>query len=160
GRRCVCGAARLAAPTLRARRWARLRGGRITPPGNANPGTQTMKIHEYQAKEMLAAARAAGPRGGGVTSAAHAPQQVGAFGGVPVVLKAQVHTGGRGKGTFKGSGKDFGGVKYITTREKVGEVAEVMFKYPLVTKQTGEGGVKVSRVLVQVAADIAKRSPN
>src|SRR5439155_11788937 len=48
------------------------------------------------------------------------------------------------------------GVKYITTREDVGTVAEVMFKHPLVTKQTGEQGQRVSKVLVQVAADIER----
>ena len=78
------------------------------------------------------------------------------MGGKPVVLKAQVHAGGRGKGHFKDSGTDFGGVKFLTKREDVARVAEVMFKYPLVTKQTGEHGQKVSKVLVQEAADIAR----
>src|SRR5260370_39652055 len=107
-----------------------------------------MKIHEYQAKELLAAAGAAIPRGIVVTWPAEAQK---AFDQTAraVVLKAQVHAGGRGKGRFKGSGKDFGGVKYLTKREDVGAVAEVMFKYPLVTKQTGEDGQKVSKVLVQ-----------
>jgi succinyl-CoA synthetase beta subunit len=72
------------------------------------------------------------------------------------VLKAQIHAGGRGKGRFKDSGKDFGGVKYLTKREDVAAVAEIMFKYPLVTKQTGPEGQKVSKVLVQEAADIAR----
>ncbi len=115
-----------------------------------------MKIHEYQAKELLAAAGAAIPRGLVVSSPADA---VGAFdklGGGPVILKAQVHAGGRGKGRFKDSGKDFGGVKFIKARDDVAPVAEVMFKYPLVTKQTGEQGQKVSKVLVQEAADIAR----
>jgi succinyl-CoA synthetase beta subunit len=76
--------------------------------------------------------------------------------GGPVVLKAQIHAGGRGKGRFKDSGKDFGGVKFIKNREEVVTVAEVMFKYPLVTKQTGEAGQKVSKILVQEAADIAR----
>src|SRR5262249_48192096 len=78
------------------------------------------------------------------------------LGGKPVVLKAQVHAGGRGKGKFKGSGKDFGGVKYITNRADVGAVAEGMLEYPLVTKQTGETGQKVSKLLVQAAADIER----
>lgn len=64
-----------------------------------------------------------------------------------------MHAGGRGKGRFKDSGKDFGGVKYLTKREAV---AETMFKFPLVTKQTDAAGQKVSTVLVQEAADIAK----
>lgn len=114
-----------------------------------------MKIHEYQAKELLAAAGAAIPRGIVVTTPAEAQKAFDQI-GKPVVLKAQIHAGGRGKGRFKDSGKDFGGVKYLTKREDVGAVAEVMFKYPLVTKQTGEEGQKVSKVLVQEAADIAR----
>jgi succinyl-CoA synthetase beta subunit len=115
-----------------------------------------MKIHEYQAKELLASAGAPIPRG---IVAASPDEAVAAFdklGGKPVVLKAQVHAGGRGKGKFQGSGKDYGGVKYLTKRDDVKTVAEVMFKYPLVTKQTGEEGQKVSKVLVQEAADIAR----
>jgi succinyl-CoA synthetase beta subunit len=114
-----------------------------------------MKIHEYQAKELLAAAGAAVPRG----IVASKPQEaVAAFETIakPVVLKAQIHAGGRGKGRFKDSGKDFGGVKYLTKKEDVAQVAEVMFKHPLVTKQTGAEGQKVSKVLVQEAADIAR----
>jgi len=115
-----------------------------------------MKIHEYQAKELLAAAGAAVPRGIVAASAAEAQAAFDSFGGKPVVLKAQVHAGGRGKGKFKDSGKDFGGVKFIKTRDEVGQVASVMLKYPLVTKQTGADGQKVSKVLVQEAADIAR----
>src|SRR5438552_3041494 len=114
-----------------------------------------MKIHEYQAKELLAAAGAAVPRGIVAWSPAEAVkgfEQIGR----PVVLKAQVHAGGRGKGRFKDSGKDWGGVKYLTKRDDVAAIAEVMFSYPLVTKQTGEAGQKVGKVLVQEAADIAR----
>jgi succinyl-CoA synthetase beta subunit len=115
-----------------------------------------MKIHEYQAKELLAAAGAAVPRGIVASSPAEAVAGFDRLGGKPVVLKAQVHAGGRGKGRFKDSGTDFGGVKFLTKRDDVNRVAEVMFKYPLVTKQTGEHGQKVSKVLVQEAADIAR----
>src|SRR5919109_1495383 len=114
-----------------------------------------MKIHEYQAKELLAAAGAQVPRGIVAASPAEAQKAFDQI-GKPVVLKAQIHAGGRGKGRFKDSGKDFGGGKYLTKREDVGAVAEGMFKYPLVTKQTGEAGQKVSKVLVQEAADIAR----
>src|SRR5262245_46285493 len=115
-----------------------------------------MKIHEYQAKALLAAEGAAIPKGVVVTSTAEAQRAFDDFGARPVVLKAQIHAGGRGKGQFKKSGKSFGGVKYVTTREDVGAVADVMFKFPLVTKQTGEQGQRVSKVLVQVAADIER----
>ena len=115
-----------------------------------------MKIHEYQAKELLSAAGAAVPAGVVVSSPEEARQAFDKLGG-PVVLKAQVHAGGRGKGTFKGSGKDYGGVKFVKSRAEAGEVAETMFRYPLVTKQTGEDGQKVSKVLVvHAAAKIAK----
>jgi succinyl-CoA synthetase beta subunit len=115
----------------------------------------SMKIHEYQAKGLLAAAGAPVPRGTVVSTSAEAQRAFEQLGG-PVVLKAQVHAGGRGKGRFKDSGKDFGGVKLIKKRDDVAPVAEVMFKYPLVTKQTGEEGQRVSKVLVQAAADIAR----
>src|SRR5262245_42738018 len=114
-----------------------------------------MKIHEYQAKELLAAAGATVPRG---IVATHVDEACRAFDqtGGPVVLKAQIHAGGRGKGRFKDSGADFGGVKFIKNREDCAKVADVMFKFPLVTKQTGEEGQKVSKVLVQQAAEIAR----
>jgi succinyl-CoA synthetase beta subunit len=115
-----------------------------------------MKIHEYQAKELLAAAGAAVPRGIVASSPAEALAAFDHLGGKPVVLKAQIHAGGRGKGRFKDSGADFGGVKYLAKCDDVARVAEVMFKFPLVTKQTGEQGQKVSKVLVQEAADIAR----
>jgi succinyl-CoA synthetase beta subunit len=115
-----------------------------------------MKIHEYQAKELLAAAGAPVPRGIVASSAPEAQAAFDQLGGGPAVLKAQVHAGGRGKGRFKDSGKDFGGVKFIRNRADVAPVVEVMLRYPLVTKQTGEHGQKVGKVLVQDAADIAR----
>jgi succinyl-CoA synthetase beta subunit len=106
-----------------------------------------MKLHEYQAKLLLTMAGAAVPRDLVVASPAEAQRAFDQL-GAPVVLKAQVHAGGRGKGQFKGSGKDWGGVKFVKTRDEAGQVAEVMFKYPLVTKQTGPEGQRVSKVLV------------
>ena len=52
-----------------------------------------------------------------------------------------------GKGRFKDSGADFGGVKFIKSRDDCGKVADVMFKFPLVTKQTGPAGKTVRRKL-------------
>jgi succinyl-CoA synthetase beta subunit len=114
-----------------------------------------MKIHEYQAKELLAAAGAAVPRGAVASSAAEAVAALDRV-GLPAVLKAQVQAGGRGKGRFKDSGKNFGGVKVVSSRDEAREVAETMFKYPLVTKQTGEQGQRVTRVLVEPATKIAR----
>ena len=115
-----------------------------------------MKIHEYQAKELLAAAGAAVPKGIVASNSAEALKAFDALGGKPVVLKSQVHAGGRGKGRFKDSGSDIGGVKFTIKREDVAKFTDIMLKYPLVTKQTGEHGQKVSKVLVQEAADIAR----
>jgi succinyl-CoA synthetase beta subunit len=114
-----------------------------------------MKIHEYQAKELLAAAGAAVPRGIVATSVAEAQKAFDAMGG-PVVLKAQIHAGGRGRGQFKGSGQDWGGVKFVRSRDECARVAEVMLRFPLVTRQTGEKGQRVAKILVQQAADIAR----
>jgi succinyl-CoA synthetase beta subunit len=114
-----------------------------------------MKIHEYQAKDLLAAAGAAVPRGVVATMPAEAQTAYNRLGG-PVVLKAQIHAGGRGKGRFKDSGQDFGGVKLVRSREECGRVADVMFRHSLVTKQTGPQGQRVSKVLVQEAVDIAR----
>ncbi|MFM7538662.1 MAG: ADP-forming succinate--CoA ligase subunit beta [Planctomycetota bacterium] len=115
-----------------------------------------MKAHEYQAKELLAAKGANIPNGIVVDSAESAVTAFDKLGGLPVVLKAQIHAGGRGKGRFTGSGKDFGGVKFLTKREDIAPVATTMLSFPLVTKQTGEAGQKVSRLLVQQAADIER----
>ena len=83
-----------------------------------------MKIHEYQAKELLAAAGAPVPRGVVVSSPQEAVAAFDKLGGGPVVLKAQVHAGGRGQGRFKGydypgvtdPNKRWGGVKFIAKR--------------------------------------------
>jgi succinyl-CoA synthetase beta subunit len=114
-----------------------------------------MKIHEYQAKELLSTAGAAVPRGIVASSAPDAQQAFDKI-GAPVVLKAQIHAGGRGKGRFKDSGQDWGGVKFVRSRDECAKVADVMLKHALVTKQTGEQGQRVSKVLVQEAADIAR----
>jgi len=121
-----------------------------------------MKIHEYQAKELLAAAGAPIPRGIVVRTPEEAIQAFDTLGG-PVVLKAQIHAGGRGKGGFKGSGlhpgsyegagPKLGGVKFIAQREDIAPIAEIFFKYPLVTLQTGEQGQKVSKALVVEAKE-------
>src|SRR5712691_2606562 len=114
-----------------------------------------MKIHEYQAKELLAAAGAVVPRGIVASTPSEAQQAFDKI-GAPVVLKAQIHAGGRGTGRFKNSGQDWGGVKFVRSRDECAKVADLMFKHPLVTKQTGEQGQRVSKVLVQEAADIAR----
>src|SRR5581483_3228969 len=116
-----------------------------------------MKIHEFQAKELLAAAGANVPKHIVVRTpeeAGKAFDQLAAGGGV--VVKAQVHAGGRGAGQLHGHPEKLGGVKFCPTREKAMAVAEAMLKHPLKTKQTGPEGTKVRTLIVQSDAEPAK----
>jgi len=105
-----------------------------------------MKIHEYQAKKILADYGVKVPRGlvayNYAEAYAHAQRL-----GVPVVIKAQIHAGGRGKG---------GGVRVVKTFEDVETVARKMIGMKLVTHQTGPEGREVQRVLVEEGLDIVK----
>lgn len=113
-----------------------------------------MKIHEYQAKELLAAAGAAIPKHIIVSTPEEAEKAFDQLsGGGGVVLKAQVHAGGRGAGQLKGYADKLGGVKFIPKREKIKSVAEAMLKHPLVTKQTGPEGQTISKLMVQADAE-------
>src|SRR5262245_9980414 len=117
-----------------------------------------MKIHEYQAKELLAAAGANVPRHIVCTTpdeAATAFDQLAAPGGGAVV-KAQVHAGGRGQGQLLGYAEKLGGVKFVTSRDKARAVAEAMLTHRLKTKQTGPEGVKINKLIVQADAEPAK----
>src|SRR5690349_7431521 len=115
-----------------------------------------MKIHEYQAKELLAAAGAPIPRHVVVSTPEEAEKAFVELGGTGAMVKAQVHAGGRGAGKLKGYPKDLGGVKFAPTREKAREVATAMLTHPLVTKQTGPDGVTVNKLIVQADAEPAK----
>src|SRR5215218_7061384 len=113
-----------------------------------------MKIHEYQAKDLLAAAGANVPRHFVVSNAgdaARAFDQLAAGGGV--VVKAQVHAGGRGQGQLVGYPDKLGGVKFVTSREKAAAVAKAMLTHPLKTKQTGPDGQTVNKLIVQADAE-------
>jgi succinyl-CoA synthetase beta subunit len=111
-----------------------------------------MKIHEYQAKELLAGYGAAIPRHIIVRSVEEAEKAWDTLGG-PVVLKAQVHAGGRGQGQLVGYADKLGGVKFVPSREKLRPLVEAMLKHPLKTKQTGPEGQKVSTLMVQADAE-------
>src|SRR3954470_16073852 len=116
-----------------------------------------MKIHEYQAKDLLAAAGANVPRhivASNADDAAKAFDQLAAGGGV--VVKAQVHAGGRGQGQLVGYPDKLGGVKFVTSRDKARAVAEAMLTPPLKTKQTGPDGQTVNRLIVQADAEPVK----
>ena len=104
-----------------------------------------MKIHEYQAKEILARFGVPVPRGRVATSVEDAVSIADGFGGGMCVVKAQIHAGGRGKG---------GGVKVCSGLDEVREQASRILGMQLVTPQTGPDGQKVRKLLVTEACDI------
>src|SRR5579864_7484664 len=106
-----------------------------------------MKIHEYQAKEILHRFGVATPRGVPAFSVDEAVQAVRALGGAVWVVKAQIHAGGRGKG---------GGVKLARSPDEVRDLAEKILGMHLITHQTGPEGQLVRRLLIEEGADIKK----
>jgi succinyl-CoA synthetase beta subunit len=116
-----------------------------------------MNIHEFQARQLLAQHGVTVPAGGVCDSAEAARQAAGqilAQGYKRLVIKAQIHAGGRGKGTFKSGFQ--GGVKLCQTADEAFENARAMLGNVLVTKQTGPEGRLVSKVLVVAAPVIVK----
>src|SRR5712691_11838496 len=105
-----------------------------------------MNIHEYQAKELLQKFGVATTRGKVASTAAEAEQIARDLGDVDpsttlrtsLVVKAQIHAGGRGKGTFTNGFK--GGVQVVKSPKEAREVASKMLGQTLVTHQTGPGG--------------------
>lgn len=112
-----------------------------------------MNIHEYQAKELFAKFDVPTPKGKVAESAAEAHAIADEIGG-QVVIKAQVHAGGRGKGTFKNGFQ--GGVHLSGNADEIAEIADKMIGQTLVTHQTGESGKVVNKVMVAEAVDIEK----
>ena len=113
-----------------------------------------MNIHEYQAKELLQKFDVATTRGRVASTLDEAEQIARELGDVEVVVKAQIHAGGRGKGTFKNGFK--GGVHVRRGPADVRDVAAKMLGEVLVTHQTGTAGRQVNKVLVAESADIAR----
>ena len=111
-----------------------------------------MNIHEYQAKELFEKFGVPSPNGKVAGSAAEAQAVAEEIGGGNYVVKAQVHAGGRGKGTFKNGFQ--GGVHLDGDTAKIGEIAGQMIGQTLVTKQTGEEGKLVRKVMVAESVDI------
>ena len=101
-----------------------------------------MDIHEYQAKELLAKFGVPVPRGGLAYSPEQAAYRAREIGGEAWVVKAQIHSGGRGKA---------GGVKLCRTDREIEDAAEEMLGKILVTEQTGARGKLVSRIYVEAA---------
>jgi len=113
-----------------------------------------MNIHEYQAKELLQKFGVATPRGKVASSPEEAEQIAREIAPAEIVVKAQIHAGGRGKGTFANGFK--GGVHLCKTPEEAREIARKMLGQTLVTHQTGPAGRVVNKVLVAEAAQIAR----
>ncbi len=113
-----------------------------------------MNIHEYQAKELLEKFGAATTRGKVASTSEEAEKIAREIGADELVVKAQVHAGGRGKGTFTNGFK--GGVHVVKTPLEAREIASKMLGQTLVTHQTGPAGRVVNKVLVAASADIAR----
>jgi len=107
-------------------------------------GGQKMKLHEYQAKELLAEYGVPVPAGSIATTPEEAAEAAAGIGGA-VVVKAQAHTGARGKA---------GGVKVANSAEEAGTIAQEILGMNLVTNQTGPSGLPVNSVLIEEAIEI------
>jgi succinyl-CoA synthetase beta subunit len=113
-----------------------------------------MNIHEYQAKELLQKFGVATTRGKVASSPEEAEKIAREIAPAEIVVKAQIHAGGRGKGTFANGFK--GGVHLCKTPEEAREIAGKMLGQTLVTHQTGAAGRVVNKVLVAESAQIAR----
>ena len=106
-----------------------------------------MKIHEYQAKQLFKEHDIPVPEGYVAFSKEQALQNIEKLGSFPVVVKAQIHAGGRGKG---------GGVKLAKSKEEAIKFADEILGMNLVTHQTGPIGKEVKKLLIEAGQNIAK----
>ena len=113
-----------------------------------------MNIHEYQAKALLEKYGVAVPKGVAARSLAEFEPALAQFPEGPVVVKAQLHAGGRGKGTFTDGFK--GGVKIAPSKAEALDFAKRMFGNTLVTAQTGPAGRKVQTIYFTQVSSIKK----
>jgi succinyl-CoA synthetase beta subunit len=114
-----------------------------------------MNIHEYQAKALFEKYGVAVPKGIAARSPAEFESALATLGhDGPIIVKAQIHAGGRGKGTFTDGFK--GGVKFAKTKAEALDYANRMFNNTLVTAQTGTAGRKVQTIYFTQACDIQK----
>ena len=114
-----------------------------------------MKIHEYQAKRILRDAGVAVPRGIVARSAEEAAGAFDELSGPIAVVKAQIHAGGRGKGTIKTNPQQHG-VALVKSANQAADVAGKLLGGQLVTLQTGADGQTVRQVLVEEGCQIAR----
>ena len=106
-----------------------------------------MNIHEYQAKEILAKFGVATPKGGIAYSPENAKDRATELGGDMWVVKAQIHSGARGKA---------GGIIVCKSHQEVSDAANTLLGKTLVTNQTGPEGLTVQRIYIEEASDIKK----
>ena len=115
-----------------------------------------MNIHEYQAKEILAAHGLPVGKGRAVFNAGEIAAALAEIPGPPWVIKAQIHAGGRGKGRFvEPSAGEGGGVRIASSHEQAEMHVRQMLDSRLVTHQTGAAGKRVGRVYIEEGCDIA-----
>src|ERR1051325_2094261 len=114
-----------------------------------------MNIHEHQAKELLQKFDVATTRGKVASTLDEAEQIARELGDVDIVVKAQVHAGGRGKGTFKNGFK--GGVHVVKSAKEARDVAEKMLGQTLITHHTGPAGRIANKGLIAESADAARQ---
>ncbi len=105
-----------------------------------------MKVHEYQGRELLKQAGVPVPASEVISDAGETAAAYSRVGADTVVVKAQVHAGGRGKAGY---------VKLVKSAEEAEQHARRMFAEPMVSKQTGPQGVRVRKILLAAAVDIA-----
>ena len=106
-----------------------------------------MKIHEYQAKELFKKYKIPVPDGGIAFNPDEAKKIAGDIGNFPILIKSQIHAGGRGKG---------GGIKLANSFDEVASITESIIGSPLITHQTWPEGKIVKKVLVEKALKIEK----
>ncbi len=112
-----------------------------------------MNIHEYQAKSLLHEYGVPVPRGYAATNSSEVETAISHLGDEMIVVKAQIHAGGRGKGTFTDGYK--GGVKVVKGGDAARDAAKHMLNNTLVTAQTGPEGRKVQTLYLTEGCDIA-----
>ena len=116
-----------------------------------------MNIHEYQAKQILKAYGAPIANGVAVLDASQARAAADELGGPVWVVKAQIHAGGRGKGSFKeAEAGEQGGVRIARSADQAVAFTQQMLGHTLVTHQTGPAGKQVNRIYLEDGAAIAR----
>ena len=116
-----------------------------------------MNIHEYQAKALLRSYGAPVSDGRAVLRAEEAKTAAGELDGPLWVVKAQIHAGGRGKGSFKeADAGEKGGVRLTKSVEEAAEEAKKMLGRTLVTHQTGPAGKQVNRIYIEAGSGIER----